>query len=80
LSLQDAQDIKIFEAARVENTVIMTKDSGFIDLVCRDRRLMGELFNSHWFEVLAYAVAVIIMGLNAWLLLQTFWGWLYPDS
>jgi predicted nuclease of predicted toxin-antitoxin system len=35
LSLQDAQDIEIFEAARAENAVIMTKDSDFIDLVCR---------------------------------------------
>jgi predicted nuclease of predicted toxin-antitoxin system len=35
LELRDAQDIEIFEAARVENAVIMTKDSDFIDLVCR---------------------------------------------
>ena len=35
LSLRDAQDIVIFEAARAENAVIMTKDSDFIDLVCR---------------------------------------------
>ena len=35
LSLRDAQDIEIFEAARSENAVIMTKDSDFIDLVCR---------------------------------------------
>jgi predicted nuclease of predicted toxin-antitoxin system len=35
LSLRDAQDIEIFEAARAENAVIMTKDSNFIDLVCR---------------------------------------------
>lgn len=35
LSLRDAQDIEIFEAARAENAVIMTKDSDFIDLVCR---------------------------------------------
>ena len=35
LSLRDAQDIETFEAARVENAVIMTKDSDFIDLVCR---------------------------------------------
>jgi predicted nuclease of predicted toxin-antitoxin system len=28
LSLRDAQDIEIFEAARAENAVIMTKDSG----------------------------------------------------
>lgn len=35
LSLRDAQDIEIFEAARAENAVIMTKDSDFIDLVDR---------------------------------------------
>ena len=35
LELRDAQDIVIFEAARSENAVIMTKDSDFIDLVCR---------------------------------------------
>jgi predicted nuclease of predicted toxin-antitoxin system len=35
LSLRDAQDIEIFEAARAEVAVIMTKDSDFIDLVCR---------------------------------------------
>ncbi|WP_009633592.1 DUF5615 family PIN-like protein [Synechocystis sp. PCC 7509] len=35
LALRDAQDIEIFEAARADNAVIMTKDSDFIDLVCR---------------------------------------------
>ncbi|MBF2097137.1 MAG: DUF5615 family PIN-like protein [Gloeomargaritaceae cyanobacterium C42_A2020_066] len=35
LSLRDAQDIEIFEAARTQKAVIMTKDSDFIDLVCR---------------------------------------------
>jgi predicted nuclease of predicted toxin-antitoxin system len=35
LSLRDAQDREIFEAARSENAVIMTKDSDLIDLVCR---------------------------------------------
>jgi predicted nuclease of predicted toxin-antitoxin system len=34
-ALRDAQDIEIFEAARTENAVIMTKYSDFIDLVCR---------------------------------------------
>jgi predicted nuclease of predicted toxin-antitoxin system len=32
LELRDAQDIKIFEAARAASAVIMTKDSDFIDL------------------------------------------------
>lgn len=35
LELRDAKDTAIFEAARTENAVIMTKDSDFIDLVCR---------------------------------------------
>ena len=35
IELRDAQDIEIFEAARTANAVIMTKDSDFIDLVCR---------------------------------------------
>lgn len=35
LLLRDAQDIEIFEAARAENAVIMTKDSDFVDLACR---------------------------------------------
>lgn len=35
LALQDAQDMEIFAAARVESAAIMTKDSDFIDLVCR---------------------------------------------
>lgn len=34
-ALRDGQDIEIFEAARVANAVIMTKDSDFVDLVCR---------------------------------------------
>ena len=35
LGLRDAEDMEIFEAAREEFAVIMTKDSDFIDLVCR---------------------------------------------
>lgn len=35
LSLRDAQDIEIFEEARSQTAVIMTKDSDFIDLACR---------------------------------------------
>jgi len=41
-----------------------------------DRRLMGEFVNPHWLKILAWAVATIIVGLNGWLLLQTFLGWL----
>ncbi len=35
LGLRDAKDIEIFEAARQPNTIIMTKDSDFVDLACR---------------------------------------------
>ncbi|MFB2922793.1 Nramp family divalent metal transporter [Aerosakkonema funiforme] len=41
-----------------------------------DRRLMGEFVNPKWLKVLAWAVATIIVALNAWLLLQTVMGWL----
>lgn len=34
LGLRDAQDIVIFEAARLSEAVIMTQDSDFVDLVC----------------------------------------------
>lgn len=45
-----------------------------------DRCLMGEFVNPRWLKVLAYAVATVIVGLNAWLLLQTGLGWLHPAS
>jgi predicted nuclease of predicted toxin-antitoxin system len=35
LGLRDAKDIEIFEAAQQPGMVIMTKDSDFVDLVCR---------------------------------------------
>ncbi len=35
LGLRDAKDIEIFEAAKQPNLIIMTKDSDFVDLVCR---------------------------------------------
>ena len=35
---------------------------------------MGELVNPAWLKVLAYAVALVIAGLNIWLLLQFFRG------
>jgi manganese transport protein len=43
-----------------------------------NRRLMGEFVNPRWLKVVAYAVATIIVGLNAWLLLQSFLAWLHP--
>lgn len=35
LGLRDAKDSDIFAAARLANVVIMTRDSNFVDLVCR---------------------------------------------
>src|SRR5690348_6853134 len=40
-----------------------------------DRAKMGEFVNPAWIKVLAYTVAFVIAALNAWLLLQTFRGW-----
>jgi manganese transport protein len=42
-----------------------------------DRKLMGEFVNPQWLKILACAVATIIVGLNSWLLIQTFSGWLH---
>lgn len=41
-----------------------------------DRRLMGEFVNPRWLKILACSVATVIVGLNGWLLIQTFLGWL----
>jgi manganese transport protein len=41
-----------------------------------DRAKMGEFVNPLWVKVLAYTVAFVIAGLNAWLLFQTMRGWL----
>jgi predicted nuclease of predicted toxin-antitoxin system len=35
LGLRDAKDIEIFESAKQPNVVIMSKDSDFVDFVCR---------------------------------------------
>ena len=35
IGLRDAKDIEIFESAKIANVIIMTKDSDFVDLVCR---------------------------------------------
>ncbi|MGD1849877.1 MAG: DUF5615 family PIN-like protein [Cyanophyceae cyanobacterium] len=35
LGLRDAKDEEIFDAAQQDDVVIMTKDSDFVDLVCR---------------------------------------------
>src|SRR5262249_3816851 len=37
---------------------------------------MGAFVNAAWVKVLAWTVALVIAGLNAWLLLQTFRSWM----
>ena len=39
-----------------------------------DRRRMGEFVNARWLKQLSYGVAVVIAGLNVWLLVQIFRG------
>jgi manganese transport protein len=39
-----------------------------------DRRKMGEFVNSRWLRQVSYAVAVVIAGLNLWLLIEIFRG------
>jgi manganese transport protein len=39
-----------------------------------DRKRMGEFVNGRWLQGLAWLTAVLIAGLNAWLLLQTVLG------
>jgi manganese transport protein len=41
-----------------------------------ERAKMGEFANSPWLKALAWTVAVVIAALNAWLLFQTFAGWM----
>ena len=41
-----------------------------------DRVKMGEFANPAWLKFLAWTVAIVIGSLNAWLLYQTFAGWL----
>ena len=41
-----------------------------------NRRLMGEFVNPTWLKIIGWLVAIIIAGLNVWLLLQNFLGWL----
>ena len=41
-----------------------------------DRLKMGEFANPLWLKTLAWLVAIVIAALNAWLLVQTFSGWI----
>ena len=44
-----------------------------------DRQLMGDFVNPRWMKILASSIATVIVGLNGWLLIQTFWGWMNPN-
>jgi manganese transport protein len=39
-----------------------------------NKNLMGEFVNARWLKGLAWATAIVIAGLNSWLLIQTFRG------
>jgi len=39
-----------------------------------NRRIMGQFANSAWIKLLAWTVAIVIAGLNGWLLVQIFQG------
>ncbi len=39
-----------------------------------NRKYMGEFVNGPWLQRLAWVTAVLIAGLNAWLLVQTIMG------
>jgi manganese transport protein len=41
-----------------------------------DKSRMGSFANKVWIKVLAWSTAVIIVGLNAWLVCQTLEGWI----
>jgi manganese transport protein len=40
-----------------------------------DRRKMGPFVNAGWLKAMAYGVATLIAGLNAWLLVLTARAW-----
>ena len=39
-----------------------------------NHRMMGEFVNARWLKYLAWVVAIVIAGLNAWLLIEIFRG------
>jgi manganese transport protein len=41
-----------------------------------DRRLMGEFVNPQWLKFMAWAVAILLVGLNSWLLIQVGMSWI----
>ena len=49
-------------------------------LFTSDKTKMGRFVNKKWLVVVAWFITVIIIGLNAYLLVQTIGGWLRPES
>ena len=43
-----------------------------------NRKIMGEFVNPLWLKTIAWTIAVVIAGLNLWLLVQTFAGQFEP--
>jgi manganese transport protein len=41
-----------------------------------DRRLMGKFVNPQWLKFMAWAVAILLVGLNSWLLIQVGMDWI----
>lgn len=44
-----------------------------------NRHLMGKFVNPVWLKLSSWAVAIVIAGLNAWLLWQTLLGWIFSS-
>ncbi|HMX62846.1 MAG TPA: divalent metal cation transporter, partial [Candidatus Sumerlaeota bacterium] len=49
-------------------------------LFTSDKTKMGRFVNRKWLVVVAWFITVIIIGLNAYLLVQTIGDWLRPES
>lgn len=45
-----------------------------------ERAKMGRFVNAVWLRVVAWTIAIVIGGLNIWLLFETIRGWLAPDA
>ena len=54
--------------------VILSLQLSVIPLIMftSDRQLMGDFVNPRWMKILAWSIATVIVGLNSWLLVQTF--------
>jgi len=72
LGLRDASDIDIFNAAKQQDVVIMTKDSDFIDIVLRNGSppqivllTMGNTSNAELKEILSKSFSKVLALLDA---------------